>query len=184
MTRRAGGVSTTGLTSLFPSLVTGARDGAYVEAIHDLSMRSVPLKSTLTPANSRGPAETSPELATFFTCSENVVTAMPTTTSELHLSLCVRELAAGCGLATLRLLMDNLMPHLQGRRKDISRAEGGPGRYQVQDDGHRALSNASRVLSHVGPRSVGNTFTMSCVTLTALEIQGSPPKSRSTACVR
>ncbi len=80
--------------------------------------------------------------------------------------------------------MDSLMPHLQGRRKDISRAEGGPGRYQVQDDGHRALSNASRVLSHMGPRSVGNTFTMSCVPPTALEIQESPPKSRFTACVR
>ena len=73
MTRRAGGVSTTGLTSRFPSLVTGARDGAYVEAIQDLSMRSVPLKSTLTPANSRGPGEASPELATFFTCKWKIV---------------------------------------------------------------------------------------------------------------
>ena len=72
MTRRAGGVSTIGLTSRFPSLVAAARDGAYEDAIHDLSMRSVPLKSTLTPANSRGPAEASPELAIFFTCSDVV----------------------------------------------------------------------------------------------------------------
>ena len=69
MTRRAGGVSTTGLTSRFPSLVTGARAGAYEDAIQDLSMRSVPLKSTLTPASSRGPAEASPEPAIFCTCS-------------------------------------------------------------------------------------------------------------------
>lgn len=55
----------------------------------------------------------------------------------------MRELAAGCGLAVLRLLMDIFMPHLQGRREDISRAEGWPRRYQVQDYGHRALSNAA-----------------------------------------
>ncbi len=36
-------------------------------------MRSVPLKSTLTPASSRGPAEASPELATFFTCKWKIV---------------------------------------------------------------------------------------------------------------
>ena len=73
MTRRAGRVSTMGLTSRLPSLVTGPLDGAYEEAIQDLSMRSVPLKSTLTPASSRGPAETSSGPATFRTCSSVVV---------------------------------------------------------------------------------------------------------------
>ena len=57
--------------------------------------------------------------------------------------------------------MDILMPYLQGRREDISRAEGGPRRYQVQDNGHRALSNAARVLSHMGPRSMGDPLPVS-----------------------
>lgn len=58
-----------GLTSLLPSLATGPREGAYKLEIQDLSMRSVPWKSTLTPASSRGPAEASFGPGTFLTYS-------------------------------------------------------------------------------------------------------------------
>ena len=61
-----------GLTSLLPSLATGPREGAYELEIQDLSMRSVPWKSTLTPASSMAPAEVSFGPGTFLTCSIGV----------------------------------------------------------------------------------------------------------------